>query len=1523
MQYPSLEEYKRIIQEGTFEIRDCSNLHLFFCDEFRCGDRSVVFKMHDKIKDKDYALKCYLSDSIIVYSKKNYDIDVELVGYRESRYCEYENYFAEFPSYITPFKHITLSINSCLYTGNVFAILMDWVDGQTLKDYLNDLNVWIPNELERHQMVYLRFVQIASELIESEYAHGNIKLDNIIIQDDNDIKLVGYDNMYIPSLKGEQSYFNLIGIKKSRIEEYSFLGDSEEAFHQAKLEDRVQQYDEYMDLIPLLWITINLKFYLNKSRNSTLAPFLFGRGDTAMLFPCGMNLLDNDQNIIEQLILIGEQHGMGALLSLYLSALNLGKIKAESYVIAALNIAEIEKRIIDNYYQLDSDYSSIRNSYYIESILEKNSFEASFSLQELLIYKDILRWDAISRNRNIEWSRDVIEKLKYYINWTVFVQNQELDFLSDEKKSFLRSGCLWVNRYFESLECLYFDFGKKELGASDLKQEMFFWFWNFTIECFDEKGNYFYSVDSLKPVLCKYWVNASNYDNWYQRRLEKKTFCLPVEFILAFTYYEDNFESDFNEYPTIEVKGVTKHYGDMYEDWEELETESVDKLVNSYLCLDEQVCINYELIRYWIDQEALNTQCWKALSANRNFIKSDDIIESFVDYWDWSILCDEENLPVGIWTVDFLQNYKDRLDWNILSDKKQIGNLMWNGELLNLFVDKWNWYVLCNNQSETLWTVELYQMFKDKWIEQGVSYPIVYNKLKNERSDIEKSSERELERGQNFVCNCNINQSVQFIHDNFSKISKSSLYGWNSERLNSSVRWSYTLLSVYGDKWSWTDIQRNKEIPWKLSWLVNFQDRISWKSYDGLYLNPYIPLTPQILNEIEKEKISSWQLCDNSLFVNNVDLLAKYWDENVITSLKDKKRKKERQNVGCDINSLLKKYSTDTTNKNTENVEVRYFKTGCSVSISDIEESLKDTFESKYGKEKYLDWSKISNDKYLIWSDKFILEHKEQLEWGKINWDSHRVGREGDYEDECTVSGLCANPAIHWSKERLQLFKDSVVWNVLAAREDIKVPWFCANEQLRKEWYEKLWKDIFPWMESYNDVDIKEISIRQSIYWGEEELQAFNWIYDGYDYLYRDESDIMRLFWKNISNASNVHWSVSLIQKYIQRWDWEILSNNQAVITQNDILTCFEKKFNWKSGTILKHLLNHWDSLELYKDLVDWNLLCRYYWVGNELFLEEYANNIDWTAISENVQNTWSVEFIVKYENYLDWDALSSNSSVFWDMKLISRYEDKIKWDKLVGNKGVRWSKDIIEKYHSFIDINVLYDESKFPWDFVVNSSLIEVDWRKISQSSVCTHNFVQIYKKCLNWNDLSRNKYLLWTMDFINEFSDYWNYALLSANEALPWSEELIDKYIDRWNWNVLPLNNAVSWNEKLVCKYFSRLIVRNIKRYATECKEGKECRISTLINGRNFPCYAISDRWELIVFLETVKRSLVNSDEPSGDYCNYRNIFETVYDDLEDESYNNEDDYQNDWGSAYDNPYYNDNLDMDQQSPEFWDNL
>lgn len=47
-----------------------------------------------------------------------------------------------------------------------------------------------------------------------------------------------------------------------------------------------------------------------------------------------------------------------------------------------------------------------------------------------------------------------------------------------------------------------------------------------------------------------------------------------------------------------------------------------------------------------------------------------------------------------------------------------------------------------------------------------------------------------------------------------------------------------------------------------------------------------------------------------------------------------------------------------------------------------------------------------------------------------------------------------------------------------------------------------------------------------------------------------------------------------------------------------------------------------------------------------------------------------------------------------------------------------------------------------------------------------------------------------------------------------------------------------------------------------------------------------------------------------------------EELEDNVIEENYIEEDDSDG-WGSIDDNPYYNDNLDMNQQSPEFWDNL
>ena len=62
-----------------------------------------------------------------------------------------------------------------------------------------------------------------------------------------------------------------------------------------------------------------------------------------------------------------------------------------------------------------------------------------------------------------------------------------------------------------------------------------------------------------------------------------------------------------------------------------------------------------------------------------------------------------------------------------------------------------------------------------------------------------------------------------------------------------------------------------------------------------------------------------------------------------------------------------------------------------------------------------------------------------------------------------------------------------------------------------------------------------------------------------------------------------------------------------------------------------------------------------------------------------------------------------------------------------------------------------------------------------------------------------------------------------------------------------------------------------------------------------------------------------LDGEEDMIGDAPEFVEEFE---DNVIEENYIEEEDFDG-WGSIDDNPYYNDNLDMDQQSLEFWDNL
>ena len=78
---------------------------------------------------------------------------------------------------------------------------MDWVEGQTLDNYLRN-NIDQPAVIRK---LSDSFNRMAIWLLTQPFAHGDLKPDNIIVNSSGELVLVDYDGMYVPSMKGKKS----------------------------------------------------------------------------------------------------------------------------------------------------------------------------------------------------------------------------------------------------------------------------------------------------------------------------------------------------------------------------------------------------------------------------------------------------------------------------------------------------------------------------------------------------------------------------------------------------------------------------------------------------------------------------------------------------------------------------------------------------------------------------------------------------------------------------------------------------------------------------------------------------------------------------------------------------------------------------------------------------------------------------------------------------------------------------------------------------------------------------------------------------------------------------------------------------------------------------------------------------------------------------------------------------------------------------------------------------------------------
>ena len=106
-------------------------------------------------------------------------------------------------SYFVNYRYIP---NCVRFSPSVLldAVLMDWVDGETLKDYINDVilsdSLLTSQKQDALKKLSTEFYKMFKVLHHNHVSHGDLQHGNIIIQSSNQIRLLDYDSFYVPSL---------------------------------------------------------------------------------------------------------------------------------------------------------------------------------------------------------------------------------------------------------------------------------------------------------------------------------------------------------------------------------------------------------------------------------------------------------------------------------------------------------------------------------------------------------------------------------------------------------------------------------------------------------------------------------------------------------------------------------------------------------------------------------------------------------------------------------------------------------------------------------------------------------------------------------------------------------------------------------------------------------------------------------------------------------------------------------------------------------------------------------------------------------------------------------------------------------------------------------------------------------------------------------------------------------------------------------------------------------------------------
>lgn len=145
------------------------------------GGYTTVFPFNTK-ENKKVAVRCWIAD-IGDAKKRSQEISAYLNALNNPYFCDFI------------YLDDAILINGSIYP----VVIMDWVDGKPLKEYINDnfssLKLILPE-------IATNFKKMVGYFHKENIAHGDLQHGNILVKSDGSLIIIDYDSMFIQPLEG-------------------------------------------------------------------------------------------------------------------------------------------------------------------------------------------------------------------------------------------------------------------------------------------------------------------------------------------------------------------------------------------------------------------------------------------------------------------------------------------------------------------------------------------------------------------------------------------------------------------------------------------------------------------------------------------------------------------------------------------------------------------------------------------------------------------------------------------------------------------------------------------------------------------------------------------------------------------------------------------------------------------------------------------------------------------------------------------------------------------------------------------------------------------------------------------------------------------------------------------------------------------------------------------------------------------------------------------------------------------------